>query len=440
MKISNLLSSCTILLCTLFFSCSKGKESTIPAERLDNGLSVLPPASSYSVPLAGNGYVTTLASGGSEVITGNGLGNWTNAASITSAWFRLSLTGTLNVSIRAKVPSGTSNIRVTVNGTAFTKSITGSSYATHSIGSVTVSAAGYVRVDLKGISKTGSYFGDVSDIIISGAATASNVTYASDAANYYWSRRGPSVHMGYTIPAGNTAEWFYNEMTIPSGEDKIGSYFMSNGFSQGYFGIQVNSATERRVLFSVWDPPAGQGQTTLVAKGPNVVDNAFGGEGTGGQSYLIFNWQAGTTYKFLTRIRPDGTGASLFSSWIYTPETSTWRFIATWKRPNLVTYYTGAHSFLENFIDTRGYLGRKVRYNNQWIYNTSGSWVELTQGRFTTDATGTNDQRRDYAGGLDAGSFYLQNGGFFATNTAYGTTFTRTATGTAPTVNLTTLP
>ncbi|WP_341839674.1 DUF3472 domain-containing protein [Chitinophaga caseinilytica] len=439
MKIKLLLSGCAFAMSAMLCSCGKEKVGTSDAApRPDQTLSALPPASSYSVPLAGNGYVTTLAAGGAEVITSNGLGNWTSASSIASAWFRLAQTGTLNVSIRAKVPSGTSTIQVTVNGTNFTKTLTGSSYATHSIGSVTIAAAGYVRVDLKGISKTGSYFGDVSDIIISGASTASDVVYANDPANYYWSRRGPSVHMGYTIPAGNTAEWFYNEMTIPSGEDPIGSYFMSNGFSQGYFGIQVNSATERRVLFSVWDPSSGK--TTLVRKGPNVVDNTFGGEGTGGQSYLVFNWAAGTTYRFLTQIKPDGTGASLFSSWIYTPETSSWRFIATWKRPNTVTYYTGAHSFLENFIDTRGYLGRKVRYNNQWVRNTAGTWVELTQGRFTTDATGTNDQRRDYAGGLDSGSFYLRNGGYFVTSTAYGSTFTRPALGVAPTVNLATLP
>lgn len=440
MKIQNPLGSCAIILCTLLFSCSKEKAAPKSEQvSIDSKLSSLPPASSYSVPLGGNGYITTLASGASETITSNGLANWTNASSIASVYFRLALTGTLNVSIRAKVaPSGTSNIRVTVNGTQFTKTITGNTYATYSIGAVNVAAAGYVKVDLQGISKTGSYFGDVSDVIISGASTANNVVYANDAANYYWSRRGPSVHMGYTIPSGNTAEWFYNEMTIPTGEDKIGSYFMSNGFSGGYFGIQVNSATERRVLFSVWDPSVGT--TSLVRKGPNVVDNSFGGEGTGGQSYLLFNWQAGTTYKFLTQIKPDGTGASIYSSWIYTPETSAWRFIATWKRPNTVSYYTSPHSFLENFADTRGYTGRKVRYNNQWIRNTSGTWVELVIGRFTADATGTNDQRRDYAGGLESGGFYLRNGGFFANYVAYNTNFTRAATGVAPTVNLTTLP
>ena len=39
MKISTLLSS-AIVLCALLFSCSKGRETTIPSERLDNSLYV----------------------------------------------------------------------------------------------------------------------------------------------------------------------------------------------------------------------------------------------------------------------------------------------------------------------------------------------------------------------------------------------------------------
>lgn len=426
----------------LLFSCSKNLSSINPENNSNNHLTKasVPPAGSYEVPLAGNAFITTKAPGGAEVINANGLANWTSASSITSTYFRVGLTGQLNVSVKLKVPSGTSSIKVTVNGTSFTKSVSGNTFATHNIGSVNVTSAGYIKVDVQGVTKTGSYFGDVSHVVISGAATASNVVYANDPANYYWSRRGPSVHMGYTIPSGITAEWFYNELTVPAGEDNIGSYFMSNGFSGGYFGIQVNSATERRVLFSVWDPSVGK--TTLVRKGPGVTDNSFGGEGTGGQSYLLFSWQAGTTYKFLTHIVPDGSGGTDYSSWIFTPETGSWRFIATWKRPNTVTYYTGAHSFLENFLDYNGYYGRRVLYNNQWVRSTTGVWTELTAGRFTADATAANDQRRDYAGGIDAatGAFYLKNGGFFADYVNYNTNFTRTANGQAPTVNLNTLP
>ncbi|QJB30795.1 DUF5077 domain-containing protein [Chitinophaga oryzae] len=424
-------------------SCAKNMQDALPADAAsgnDKKASLVPPASSYAVALAGNGFVTTLPAGGAEVITDNGLGNWTNANSVTSAYFRLGQTGQLNVAVRMKVPSGTSTIKVTINGTAFNKTVTGTAYTDFTIGTVNVTGVGYVKVDLQGVNKTGSYFGDVSHIIISGSATTNNVVYANDAANYYWSRRGPSVHLNYPIPAGVDAEWFYNEVTVPAGEDKIGSYFMSNGFNGGYFGIQVNSATERRVLFSIWDPATGK--TTLVRKGPGVVDNAFGGEGTGGQSYLVFNWSVGTTYKFLTRILPDGAGATNFSAWVFTPETGTWRFIATWKRPNTTTYHAGLYSFLENFSDKNGYLGRSGQYNNQWVRSTAGVWTEITSAKFTADATATSDQRRDYAGGVDnaTGRFFLKNGGFFANYVNYNTTFTRTATGVAPTVNLNTLP
>jgi hypothetical protein len=68
---------------------------------------------------------------------------------------------------------------------------------------------------------------------------------------------------------------------------------MSNGFGEGYFGMQVNAATERRILFSVWDPAAGQGITQSVRKGAKITVQRFG-EGTGGQSYLVFDWKGST--------------------------------------------------------------------------------------------------------------------------------------------------
>lgn len=166
----------------------------------------------------------------------------------------------------------------------------------------------------------------------------------------------------------------------------------------------------------------------------------FTGEGEGGQSYLIYNWVAGNTYKFLTQAKPDGLGNTIYSSWFYAPELGTWSFMASWKKPNTNSYLTGLYSFLENFNDKNGYLGRRADYNNQWIRNTAGTWTEITTANFTVDATGTNQQRMDFAGGVSGGKFYLRNGGFFANYVTPNQSFTRTATGTAPTVNLTTLP
>jgi len=387
------------------------------------------------VALAGNGFVTSAGAGATEVINSNGLANWTSASTVTSVWFRMSAAGSATLSLDAGLSgSKSSKIRVTANGTPFEVNLSKGATQTYAVGTINVPAAGYVRVDLQGISKSGSYFGDVAAVRVD---TSVALNYANDAANYYWSRRGPSVHLGYTVPA-NT-EYFYNEVTVPTGEDKIGSYFMSNGFNGGYFGIQVNSASERRVLFSVWDADNGA-KTTLVRKGPNVTDNSFGGEGTGGQSYLLYNWVAGNTYRFITRILPDGAGGTDYSAWFYAPETGVWQFIATWKRPATTTYHAGVYSFLENFIDTNGYLGRSAQYGNQWARNTSGAWSEVATARFTGDATAANAQRMDYAGGLQNNVFYLRNGGFFSPNVAINQYFTRPATGQAPTVDVSTLP
>jgi hypothetical protein len=388
-----------------------------------------------TVALAGNAFITAAPAGATEIITDRGLGDWTSAGTITSVYFRVASAGAVTVALDAVLAgSKNSTIRVTVDGTPFTVKLADTSSKSVAVGTVNVAAPGYVKVDLQGVSKDGGYFGDVSALRVT---TASTVNYANDPANYYWSRRGPSVHMSYTTPA-NT-EYFYNEMTIPAGQDPAGSYFMANGFTGGYFGIQVKSATERWILFSVWDADSG-GRTTLVSKGPGVVDNTFGGEGTGGQAYLVYNWIAGNTYRFITRARPDGAGATLFSAWFFAPETNSWRYMATWKRPATTTYLTGNHSFLENFIDTNGFAGRRVLYGNQWARNANGTWSEATAGRLTGDATVTNAQRMDYAGGLENGRFYLRNGGFFADPVPVNQNFTRPATGQPPVVDVDSLP
>jgi len=71
---------------------------------------------------------------------------------------------------------------------------------------------------------------------------------------FYWGRWEPSVHLSYRLPSKVDLRYAYSEINVPSGEDLIGSFYMANGFGQGYFGIQVNSVTERSVLFSVWGP------------------------------------------------------------------------------------------------------------------------------------------------------------------------------------------
>lgn len=46
----------------------------------------------------------------------------------------------------------------------------------------------------------------------------------------------------------------------------------------------------------------------LLRKGKNVTVGEFGNEGSGGQSWLHCGWKAGTVYKALVQVKPDGNG------------------------------------------------------------------------------------------------------------------------------------
>lgn len=399
-------------------------------------------ATDATLELAGNAFITTAPIGSSELITREGLANWSDKGTVTSTYFHVAAAPNcsrkcptpVTLWLNARLAGSTrSKVRVSVNGTPFEVTLDSAATKAYPIGTVTV-PAGYVKLDLQGISKDGGYFGDVSSFRVTADAT---LAYANNSSDYHFSRRGPSVHMGYTVPA-NT-EYVYNEMTVSAGQDPIGSYYMANGFDGGYFGMQVKSPSERWVLFSVWDADNGA-KTTLVSKGAGVVDNAFGHEGSGGQTYLSYNWITGNTYRFVTRAQPDSAGNTSYSAWFFAPETGVWRYIATWKRPSKATYMTGVYSFLENFTEPNGHLERSVNLSNQWARSSSGTWSELTSARYTGDATVTNRQRMDYAGGVRNGVFYLRNGGFFSDLVPVNQTFTRPASGTAPAVDVKTLP
>ncbi|MDV3867583.1 nematoblast specific protein [Elizabethkingia anophelis] len=404
--------------------------------------------STFSVPVAGNSFLTVKPSGANEVITSTKLGNWTNANSVISTYFRVSNAGTLNIGLKASVPSGTSVVKVTVGNVSKNVTLTGSANTSYTAGDFNISTPGYVKVDLQGVSKTGGYFADVTDITFSGTAASGTNIFSNDTSYYYWARRGPSCHLGYTVPTSSNVSYYYNEVTAPVGEDKIGSYFMANGFGEGYFGIQVNSATERRVLFSVWSPfPTDDPNNippdhkiVLNRAGSGVTIGEFGNEGSGGQSYYKYNWTAGQTYKFLLKGEPDGTGKTDYTAWFLSPDTTTWKLIASWKRPQTSTYLKGFYSFVENFNPENGYMGRKAEFKNQWVRTSAGNWQAVSAAKFTVDATYNAQQRIDAMGGTNGNSFFLQNGGFFSTIVAPGTQFSVTAPTQAPDIDFSTLP
>lgn len=408
-----------------------------------------PKPGSWVVPFGGNAFAT---SGDFESRRRGGI-RWDNSATVLSFFFRIDRPAEIQIAVRARVPEGKSQIRATAAEKSFPIELNSDEPATIAdsaieLGTVQIEQAGYVRIDLQGVSKTGPVFAEISELLITSETPdlQLNCVRDNESNRFYWGRRGPSVHLSFRMPENRDIEWFYSEITVPPGKDPIGSYFMANGFGEGYFGMQVNSSSERRILFSVWSPfrtdnprdiPEDQ-HVVMLAKGENVRTGEFGNEGSGGQSFLVFPWKAGLTYRFLNRAFPDGAGNTIYTAWFRSPEAPTWQLIASFRRPKTDKYLTGLHSFLENFSDRHGWLDREGHYGNQWACDNQGNWHSLTEARFTGDDIARRSYRLDYAGGLkipepqpEQGQqqFFLRNGGFFTETVKLDSRFARSANG-----------
>jgi hypothetical protein len=403
--------------------------------------------STLAVSVSGNSWVTQPQTTRNRIITRNGINNWSDANTNIRTFFGVEQTGKINIALRAKVISGTSQLLCTLDGTPLTVTLSNTEYETIPIGTFTITHPGYQYLDMTGLTKTAATFANITDILISGEATDGKVYYVKE--DFYFGQRGPSVHLTYQTP--NTAKeilYFYNEITVPKGEDVIGSYFMANGFAQGYFGIQVNSPSERRILFSVWSPYStnnpeeipGDQRITLLKKGDAVHAGKFGGEGSGGQSYRKYMWKADTTYRFLLQGKPVENNSTEFTAYFFAPEIGKWELMASFRRPKTSTFLTRPHSFLENFVPATGQYPRKGLYSNQWICDSNNVWTELVTARFTADATARKGSRLDYTGGVEGDKFFMKNCGFFNERSDIGTIFTRKPTGNKPNIDFSQLP
>jgi len=386
-----------------------------------------------TVPLGGNSFVTVKVLNGNEQVTNSGWQNWQHTNVVWSTYIKLDKPGILKVTALLNVPVGTSKLIWTINGKSKSIAVKGTENKQYQIGEWNITEPGYIKIDARGITKTGKVFANVSELYIESNAVDEQTAFVkNNEGNYfYWGRRGPSVHINYDISeVGDDIECFYNEVTVPAGNDVIGSYFMATGFGEGDFGMQVNSSTERRILFSVWSPFTTDNpkeipndkKIILLRKGMDVHVGEFGNEGSGGQSYLKYNWKAGETYKFLIKAKPVENNCTTYTAYFYDPENKQWLLIASFNRPGTQTYLRKLHSFLENFDPNTGYISRKAYYHNQWVKTKAGEWKPVTKMFLTADATAGKRYRMDYNGGVEdarpdepvgRGKFFMANCGFF---------------------------
>jgi hypothetical protein len=357
-----------------------------------------------------------------------GITNWNSDKVELQCYFYLPNTGKLEVSILASVPNE-SVIQLSLNNENRELKMTKTSgEETVNAGSFTIEKAGYYCLKLKGMNRKGPLFPAVRAFLISGQASA-GVHF-----NTKPRRNAASVHLRYPFPEGTRAEWFYNEVTVPEGFDPVTTFYMANGFKRGYFGIQANSKTERRVIFSVWD--SGQeaidrnkvndeNRVKLLRKGDDVVANDFGNEGTGGHSHWVYPWKTGQTYRFLLHAKPEGEFTT-YSGYFFLNDSKEWKLIASFRAPKDGNYLSNLYSFVENFWGSNGQRMRKALYSNQWIRTSEGEWKELTTAIFTHDPTG-REERKDYGSGVENSGFYLFNGGFVPGTAKFGDQVTRSS-------------
>lgn len=396
-----------------------------------------------AIPTTGNSWTINDVFRSTEIISKDGITQWDDSNDIIRTYFHIDEPIDIPFGIKAKVKSGESKLKITFGETSKNITLNNTSFDTIFIDTYKALSKGYHYIDMQGVSRTDINFAVVPELLLD-VEVDSTIKYVKD--DFYFGRRGPSTHLVFETPTDDI-EWMYSEIEIDEGQDVQGCYFVANGFGEGYFGIQVNSATERRVLFSIWSPYKTDDPNSipeeykikLLKKGNGVTTGEFGNEGSGGQSYKVFHWKSEVRYKFLTHIKPYDQNNTDYTAYFFDPESDQWHLIASFRRPKTSTYLTRPYSFLENFIPNTGALNRRGNFYNQWMRDSKGNWHEITQARFSADATARKDARLDYSGGSLDNGFFLRNCGFTNHNTAIDTLFKRSSSKIPPSIGFSSL-
>lgn len=377
-------------------------------------------------------------------VSKDGVKRWVDPQTVVSWFGQFKQVGSLNASVILRLPQGQRcPLQLTIADKSRTADVTGAGDRNVAVdfGQFEIGSPGYVSFRLKSLKESAAPNADLIELVLDGPA-------ATDAHfNLLPRRNAASVHLAYPVEKDTKVSAFYCEMT--GVEDPLWTYYMACGWHRGYFGMQVNSPTERRIIFSVWDSGGeavdrgkvgDENRVQLIDKGDGVYSGDFGNEGTGGHSHLKYWWKTGEKQKFMVTAEPVSETHTVYAGYYFHPDSRKWMLISSWKAPKEGKYMRGLYSFSENFVGRNGHVVRKALYGNQWIRTATGEWNEITTAKFSHDKTGKAD-RLDRFMGVEGGQFFLSHGGFVDGFTEFGKPFTREATGESPaTMNLPPLP
>ncbi|XP_052771919.1 uncharacterized protein LOC128211301 [Mya arenaria] len=226
--------------------------------------------------------------------------------------------------------------------------------------------------------------------------------------------RAPSVHLRYFDYAAG--DILTQDVYVPQTGLACNTYYcclqwnagMNGG---GYCGIQ-DHPRGRNFIFSLWDPPPGEGAIRPIYEGPGTVCEPFGGEGTGMKSWnFSLGWEPDHWFTLVTR-RWGHDDHSYFGFWVYKHKALEWTHFVTldYPMPN-VCFDTTSCSFLEDWHGN-GNEVRRVHFQNGYKRNLNGGWMPFNEAGFSMvrEASSRTFENNFDTGVLD-GMFFLQSGG-----------------------------
>ena len=184
---------------------------------------------------------------GARISQRGGVTRWQDPSQSINWYGDFKQTGEVTARLALRLPrDAESKLKLSVAGQSHETTVKGAGETvTADFGVFNIKETGYQRFTLESLNERGKPFGDLDALLLDGLALV-------DAHfNLKERRNAASVHLFYPVPEGTDVAAFYCEVTAV--DDPVATFYMACGWHRGYFGMQVNSLTERRIIFSVWD-------------------------------------------------------------------------------------------------------------------------------------------------------------------------------------------
>src|SRR5690606_172388 len=170
---------------------------------------------SIEVPLGGNAFQTQGTS--KEKINADGIMSWKNADTGFSVYVKSETDASISLELNILSQESSSEIKVEINGQTQAINLSAGKSGLIPVGKLKL-IKGYYEIKLFGVEKSGSDFAKIKNLLLNSDEDLSLDFVKENIDNrFYWGRRGPSVHLSYTLPDDIDYKWFYNEVSVPKG-------------------------------------------------------------------------------------------------------------------------------------------------------------------------------------------------------------------------------